>query len=135
MAKKKPTEPELVCKGCGVCCVSLGNQLEYCDVFDAEYLSMSKAQRKHVKIFNALDQLIYKVYGAIKTAYVRNTQGPLKGYEVSRCYFLKKSLLHSAYCSIYANRPYTCKVSVTPGDRNCKILRERFLDYASSLKK
>lgn len=123
------------CLTCGVCCVSLKDQPAFCDVLPEDEARLGKAfVRRHVHRFHLLDHALSRILkcqvgspelppGAIKTKWVKQRSGPLKGSEVLVCVALRGSVLHQVRCSVYERRPYVCREAVKPGDRTCLWLR------------
>jgi Fe-S-cluster containining protein len=103
------------CLTCGLCCVSLEDQDEYCNV-DA------KDEARLGKRFVRLNV----VNGAIKTKWKLQRSGPLKGAEACACVALQGSVGHRVRCSVYEIRPKVCHTAVKPGDRACHQVRRLF---------
>ena len=123
---------EFDCRSCGACCVSFEDQGYFCDVDDDDLAKLSRAfVRKNVEMF-ACPQLLgllahtNYVCGAIMTKWVEVKSGPLKDYELNVCRALRGSVMSKVSCSIYKNRPRTCKIAVSPGSRACREVRRAF---------
>ncbi len=105
------------CLKCGLCCVSLTDQGEYCNVTEADKVRLGKPfVRLHV------------VQDAIRTKWRVQRSGPLKGVEACACVALRGSLKHRVSCSVYSVRPEVCHTAVKPGDRTCRQVRQLFQD-------
>jgi len=111
---------EFDCRRCGACCISWEDQETYCDVLEADKRRLSKSFVEK----NIID-------GAIRTKWKQIRSGPLRGFEMNSCAALRGSVMHRVCCSIYENRPKTCRVAVKPGDRVCKEIRRVFFEAIS----
>jgi len=118
------------CLTCGVCCVSLEDQEAFCDVLPEDEVRLGEAfVRRHVYRFHLVDLATSLMMGrevppgAIRTKWVKQRMGPLKGCEVLTCVALRGSVLHRVRCSVYEKRPYACREAVKPGDKTCLWLR------------
>lgn len=132
-ARRRPEKPD--CMSCGACCVSLYDQDAFCDIDERDVRALGAAWAKRNVIFtSSFDILAHALGGdsiphaAIKTKWVEQKAGPLKGAETCTCVALKGSLMKSVKCSIYEKRPRTCRVAVSPGDRTCLEIRRMFQD-------
>jgi Fe-S-cluster containining protein len=117
------------CLSCGLCCRSPIAQEAFCDVTERDVRRMGRARRL-VLGFSAFDRLCSMMdgrplpFGVIATKRVRQTKGPHKGKTFHVCAALRGNIGHAVRCSIYPNRPETCRTAVIPGDRTCKRLRK-----------
>lgn len=106
------------CLTCGLCCVSLVDQVDYCNVTEQDKARLGKRfVRLHV---------VQPSGDAIKTKWKVQRAGPLKGVEACSCVALRGSLKHRVSCSVYSVRPEVCRKAVLPGDRACRQVRQLF---------
>lgn len=123
------------CLSCGACCVSLYDQSAFCDV-EAKDIERLGAQwvRHNVLMSSLMDRVMMAIdgeedlHGAIRTKWVTQRSGPLKGVDVCTCVALRGSLMKSVKCSVYEKRPDTCRTAVVPGDRTCIEIRRMLRD-------
>lgn len=124
------------CLSCGACCIAPGVQPMFCDVTpeDEKRLSKGRPGKKFVRLNvwhpSLLEQMTCRAsdggplpHGALFTAPLRAKVGPFKGEEFNACVALQGSVLSAVRCSVYKDRPETCRTAMTPGDRNCRRLR------------
>lgn len=84
----------------------------YCDVGKEDMKRMGpRLVRNHV------------IHAAIETKWRLQRAGPMKGYKVCVCVFLRGSLLHHTSCRIYQKRPDACRSAVKPDTEICHELR------------
>lgn len=129
------------CLECGACCVSLQDQDVFCDV-EVEDLDRLKPAwvKKNVLFTSVFDAALAVIdganmpHGAIRTKWAKQRTGPLAGREACTCVALRGSVMSRVSCSIYENRPRTCKVAVVPGDRTCLELRRMIMDAVKRAK-
>jgi hypothetical protein len=105
------------CQTCGLCCVSLEDQEEYCNVDEKDKARLGK---RFVRL-NVVND-------AIKTVWRVQRSGPLKGAEACMCAALRGSIGKRVRCSVYEVRPKVCHTAVKPGDRTCLQVRRMFAD-------
>jgi len=125
------------CRSCGACCVSPHDQPAFCDVVQQDLDRLSKRWvKKNVLFPTPFDLLVSKLdkldlpYGAIRTKWVKQRSGILKGTSACVCAALQGSVLNRVHCSIYERRPNACKEAVKPGDSACRVLRQELLRLA-----
>ena len=118
------------CRSCGACCVSLEGQDVYCDITEDDEKKLSKRFVKlNVLHSSPMDLLTASMDGsfwpqaAIRTKWTKQRTGPFKGIEACQCVALHGSLMHRTSCSIYKNRPQTCRKAVKPNDKTCRWVR------------
>jgi Fe-S-cluster containining protein len=134
----KETITAATCRSCGICCVSLTGSEVYCDVTVEDMKRLSKRfVKNNVHQTSLFDRVAHAIDGnhvpdgAIKTVWVKQKTGPLKGTEVCACAALRGSVMRRVSCSIYEVRPRTCRTAVVPGDKACRQVRglfQRLLD-------
>lgn len=129
------------CRECGLCCVSPHDQECFCDLLEEDEKRLgSRTLRGKVVYPTFFDQLAHEIDGrhipaAIKTRWVEQKAGPLKGISTCSCVFLQGSLLKKVSCQVYEKRPRACRVAVKPGDRTCKTLRKMTRDLLQDSEK
>lgn len=113
------------CQACGLCCVSpYDNQDSFADVTveDCERLGV-KWVKRNVVFPPLFDQLAFGHTPAIKTRWLRQRSGPLKGESALACVALRGILLKKVRCSVYEQRPTCCREAIKPGTSVCLDLR------------
>jgi len=126
------------CRQCGACCVAPYDQDVLADLDESDLKRLNRRWiARNVGTWSLFDHALAGIdgrrlpYAAIKTAWKEQRCGPLKGAEVCACVALRGSVLHRTSCSIYKNRPESCRKAVKPGDRSCLSLRERLVKAAA----
>lgn len=103
------------CLTCGLCCSPGRWQNVFVDLENAD---VKRLNPKWVE---------KNVFGAaIKAKWREQKSGPLQGRKECVCVALRGSLLHRVRCSIYAQRPRACRVTLQPGDRLCLETRRLY---------
>lgn len=111
------------CQSCGLCCVSVYDQEVFADVDEADCERLGVAWvRRNVLFPSLFDQLVGGV-PAIKTKWLAQRSGPMRGKRACVCVALRGTLLKKVRCSVYDRRPQSCRDSVEPGDLVCLDLR------------
>jgi Fe-S-cluster containining protein len=114
------------CLSCGLCCWAPGRQDSFCDVTEEEIKKLGMWGKRNIERF-ALEELIlfgWKSTGAIRTKWLKATQGHYKGCNLLVCRALKGNIMHDVKCKIYEKRPHACRVAIQPGDKSCKQLHK-----------
>lgn len=133
--------PKPDCTTCGVCCIAPDDQDEFCDIDEADEKRLGSAfTRRYVNYPSFFDQLCREIdgrqlWGAIKTKWVKEKEGPHKGAQFCRCICLKGVVGKKVYCSVYEKRPRACREAVKPGDRACRTLQRAFAEIGGPLSK
>jgi Fe-S-cluster containining protein len=118
------------CRACGLCCVCNWDQDSFCDLLEEDEKRLgSRILRGKVVRPTPFEQLAAELDGkyvpaSIKTHWVEQISGPLKGISTCSCVFLRGSLLKKVFCQVYEKRPRVCRIAVNSGDRTCKIIRK-----------
>jgi Fe-S-cluster containining protein len=125
------------CRQCGLCCVSPYDQPVFADLVPADLKRMSpKWIKENIGESSTFDRILNGgIPGAIKTRWVKNKRGPLKGYEQCRCRALRGTTMVRVSCSIYAKRPRVCRIAVRPGDRTCLEIRKMYKELIEGREK
>ena len=127
------------CRQCGLCCIATSDQEAFCDLTDEDLKKLQAALGDrwvghNVFFASSFDRLVAVLDGgkhpdaALRTKLRVLKTGPLKGCEICACAMLKGTPMKSVSCSIYDNRPRTCRVSVKPGNRDCLKIRHHFVE-------
>lgn len=128
-----PRKMHADCRACGVCCVAPHDQESFCDLVESDLVRLPpKLVKKNVvftKPFDFLASGCRTPPAAFKTVWVGQRSGPLKGFELCACIFLRGTLLVHTRCSIYSRRPEVCREAVKPGDRVCTEMRKVYSEY------
>jgi len=112
------------CRACGLCCVSVYDQEVFCDVVESDCERLGVAWVKRNVMFPTLfEQLVGGVPPAIKTKWMAQRSGPMRGESACVCVALRGTLLKRVWCAVYDKRPQTCRDAVKPGDPVCLDLR------------
>lgn len=98
----------LDCQTCGICCTSLGADVEtIADMVPEDVLRLNARQiRLHV------------LNMATRAKWQDQTAGPLAGARACVCNALSGSILHRVRCTIYEVRPQVCR-EFAPGSKRC----------------
>lgn len=104
------------CTKCGLCCLSLEFDSEYCDLDEKDRERLPKKFHKYISA-RCSDT-------AFQTEIVRLKRGPLKGVEVCKCALLRGVPMQRVHCACYEHRPRTCRVAIKPGDKYCRWFRK-----------
>ena len=124
------------CRTCGICCVAPTTQHGFADLQPPDERRLGvRLCNKHVIRASTFDLVAAALdgrttpSGVIRTQLLVVKQGPLAGTEVCACHALQGDPMHSVSCHIYNRRPDTCRNSVSPGDKTCRILRGAIRKY------
>jgi hypothetical protein len=144
-------KPKPDCRTCGVCCIGFGEQEFYCDVTETDLKRLSpRFIRKNVvdpceqieffasvTIAGVLQPTESGIAGtpAIRTEWKEMKTGPFAGSELNVCAALRGSVFSRVSCTIYPNRPKTCRKAVKPGDRTCRHARRLFEDAVRQIER
>jgi Fe-S-cluster containining protein len=105
------------CRSCGACCWSMVDQEYYADVTPED---VERLPKRFVKLH------VVQSEEAIATKWQKQAAGPFKGVSACVCAALRGSLMHRVSCSVYENRPRSCRNALQPGDRSCRETRRMF---------
>jgi Fe-S-cluster containining protein len=130
------------CIKCGLCCMAPDNQPVFADLDNEDLTQLKKTigpqrVRRNIVLPSSFDVAVSCLTqkstpaGTIKT---HDVPAP-KGYTATACacVFLEGELRVKVKCSIYPNRPKTCKNSVVPNDKVCRTLRAKFKKFFDNL--
>jgi Fe-S-cluster containining protein len=108
----------------------------FCDVEETDIKRLSGKIRGRLERTSTFDMLALAIdghalpAGALKTKIIEQRGGPFKGKEVCMCTFLSGTVGEKVRCSVYSDRPETCRVVVKAGDRHCQKVRRFWIDIA-----
>jgi len=92
------------------------------DEADCERLGV-KWVKRNVDLPELFNQVAFGHTPAIKTKWLKQRSGPMKGTSVCVCVALRGTLLKKVRCSVYDQRPRVCREAVLPGDPMCLSLQ------------
>ena len=131
---KKSKKPS--CTECGICCWCREEQDMHCEVTESDVKRLGTWGRRNFVGFSFMDRIQYSLRGStasdrftggLRTKWIMQRSGPLKGRQVLVCAGLRGSLLNKTHCSVYDRRPKVCRIAIKPGDKACLKLREMVL--------
>ncbi len=120
-----------VCTECGLCCIALYDQSEFCDLVEEDMKRLPKQYRRHIHHARPFNQLIAILDGhnepsaALATRKLVPRSGPLKNFHLCACVLLRGNPLKKTWCAVYPLRPIVCHEAVKPGDATCRWTRNQ----------
>lgn len=119
------------CRECGACCLAtIGLPDGTCDVEEDEIAQLPAELQKQL-IYPEPYELMARTLSGRKSFYAvipvkvsTAKSGPLKGIDCSTCVCLEGSVMDRVSCSIYEQRPKSCRVALMPGDPTCRKTRQ-----------
>jgi Fe-S-cluster containining protein len=132
-AEVRPQKQTPDCRSCGLCCISPHSQTAFADLVPKDLEKLSPRWiKKNAELCSPFDMILNGgCPGALKTRWVINKQGPLKGFEQCRCIALQGTPMVRVACSIYAKRPRVCHEAMVPGEKACLDLRRMYEEFAA----